>query len=257
MPRVSVIMTAYNAAPFLREAIDSVIAQTFQDWELLILEHGSTDDTASIIRSYSDPRIVPHFLPQNIGRSNALNYLCERTRGEYVAVLDADDVSEPNRLAVEVAFLDEHREIAIVGSCTKLIDEHGAVTGYYMHDAWPKLVNESLSWTMPVIHSTMVVRRSATSRRANFVRGRLETLKILERARSLAKSPAAAALNRRARAATMLALGYYALLEGDVGGAWSYVRRGLRTDVSSVFRNQKLRSLLQQPIPGHHRSLNS
>ena len=74
IPRVSVLMTIYNAERYLAEAIDSIIAQTFGDWELIAVEDGSSDESPSILASYTDDRIRTYFLPQNIGRTQALRY---------------------------------------------------------------------------------------------------------------------------------------------------------------------------------------
>src|SRR3972149_9086486 len=105
MPMVSVLMTIYNAEPYLRAAIDSLISQTFPDWELIAVENGSTDGSLSVLKDYADPRVRVFQQKKNIGRTPALRFAFDQARGDYVAVLDADDISSPDRLARQVAFL--------------------------------------------------------------------------------------------------------------------------------------------------------
>ena len=107
-PRVSVLMTIYNAEPYLKEAIDSIVAQTFGEWELIAIENGSSDGSRAILDSYQDERIRCFCLPENIGRTPALRYAFEQAGGEYIAVLDADDVSHPERFKKQVEYLDQH-----------------------------------------------------------------------------------------------------------------------------------------------------
>jgi glycosyltransferase involved in cell wall biosynthesis len=110
MPRVSVIVPSYNHAKFLRETIDCVLAQTFTDWELIIVDDRSTDDSVEIIRSYTDPRIHLSVNEKNIGTYPTLNRCLDLSKGEYVAVLDSDDLWEPPKLEKQVAALDKYPE---------------------------------------------------------------------------------------------------------------------------------------------------
>lgn len=114
-PAVTVLMPVYNGAAYLREAIDSILAQTFGDFELLILNDGSTDDSAAIARSYGDPRIRVHDNPRNLKLIATLNLGLALARGRYVARMDGDDIAHPERLARQVAFLDDHPEVGVVG----------------------------------------------------------------------------------------------------------------------------------------------
>ena len=104
---VSILTPAYNAERFIAEAVDSAIAQTYCDWELLVVNDGSTDATAEVVRRYSDPRIRL-FSKQNGGEASARNYALDRIRGEFVALLDADDAFLPDHLARTVRFLIDH-----------------------------------------------------------------------------------------------------------------------------------------------------
>jgi len=118
MPRVSVLMPVYNSHhDYLREAIDSVLSQTFTDFEFLILNDGSSDPKVEeIIQSFSDPRIQYTAHQNNMGISCARNHLLDMAQGEFLAIMDHDDVSLPERFHRQVTFLDAHPEVGIVGT---------------------------------------------------------------------------------------------------------------------------------------------
>ena len=118
MPRISVLMPVYNTRPeHLREAMESILSQTFTDFEFLILNDCSTDPAVEqVVKSYADPRIVYAVNERNLGISGARNRLLDMARGEYLAVMDHDDVSLPERLEKQAAFLDAHPEVGLLGS---------------------------------------------------------------------------------------------------------------------------------------------
>lgn len=128
-PRVTVLMSVHNGGRWLRTAIDSVLAQTWRDFEFLILDDASTDDSAAQIEGCGDPRIRLIRLPENIGLTRSLNTGLREARGEFVARQDSDDLSAPKRLAQQVAFLDGHREVALIGAQARLIDADGHSRG--------------------------------------------------------------------------------------------------------------------------------
>lgn len=113
---VTAVMPTYNKAAYVRAAIDSVVAQTFGDWELIVVDDGSTDDTPSVLATFSDPRIRVFTLPSNVGRSAARNHALRRARGRYIAICDSDDVSAPTRFERHVTFLESHPDVAIVSA---------------------------------------------------------------------------------------------------------------------------------------------
>lgn len=121
MPRVSVLMPVYNTKPDqLGEAMDSILSQTFADFEFLILNDCSPNaDVEEVVKSYTDPRIVYAVNERNLGISGARNRLLDMAQGEYLAVMDHDDISLPERFAKQVAFLDAHPEVGIVGTLTQ------------------------------------------------------------------------------------------------------------------------------------------
>lgn len=120
-------MTAYNAATHLRECIDSILAQTFTDFELLIVDDGSIDATTDIIRSYSDPRVRLICRPHDFTAS--LNTLLDEARGRYIARMDSDDVMMPERLRIQYDYLESHPEVAAVSAGAVKINEKGDCIG--------------------------------------------------------------------------------------------------------------------------------
>jgi glycosyltransferase involved in cell wall biosynthesis len=161
MPKVSVVMSVFNGEPFLRAAIDSVLGQTFRDFEFIIIDDGSTDRSAEMVRSYTDPRIVL-VSQENRGVAVALNRGLTQATGEYVARQDADDISLPERFAAQVRFLDAHQEIAVVGTGAILIDSEGRpfsrFSPFTRHD---RLVADLLRGVCPLMHGSVMTRREA------------------------------------------------------------------------------------------------
>ena len=123
-PQITVLMPAYNAAEYIGEAIVSVLAQTFRDFELVIVNDGSTDDTVAIINSFRDERIVL-IDQQNAGVAVALNTGLKHARAPYIARFDADDICHPQRLEKQLGFLLHNPEYIIVGSDADYILENG------------------------------------------------------------------------------------------------------------------------------------
>ena len=125
-PKVSAIMPAYNAEQFIRSAVDSILAQTYEDFELIILNDGSTDNTQSIIEAYSDPRIRL-INKENSGVASTLNLGLEEARGKFIWRHDADDISLPRKLEKEMVFLDAHPEFVLCATQVAFMSERGKV----------------------------------------------------------------------------------------------------------------------------------
>ncbi len=135
--RLSVLMPVRNGMPYLAEALDSILDQTFTDFELLVVNNGSRDGTIEHLRRRNDPRIRV-LSPGNIGLARALNIGLAQAKGRYVARHDADDRSAPNRFARQVAFLDANPGTAVLATCVKFVDEHGDEVS----DAWTATIRE-------------------------------------------------------------------------------------------------------------------
>ena len=159
MPKVSVIMSVYNGARYLREAIDSVLSQTFQDFEFIIINDGSTDDTGEILASYRDPRLVL-VQQENMGLTKSLNRGIGMARGKYVARQDADDISLPRKLELQVEYLERNRDVGIVGCRCYLIDEGGDIKWAFNYPLNGDELREDLWVTHAiVVGAAMVPRR--------------------------------------------------------------------------------------------------
>ncbi len=160
MVRVSVIMAVYNGEKYLRESIDSILAQTFTDFEFVIIDDASTDSTASILKSYKDPRIHLIENDRNIGLTRSLNRGIGFSIGEYIARQDADDVSLPGRLSAQVAFLQTHPAIALVGAGVRYLNALGETLEDWQPQTSPEEIQHSLLCTVPFVHGTFLLRRS-------------------------------------------------------------------------------------------------
>lgn len=132
-PKLSVVMASYNHAAFVRQAVDSVLGQSFTDFEFVITDDGSHDGTADILRSLSDPRIRLHVFPENRGAVDALNDTIARSRGQYIAVLNSDDYFLPEKLARQVAYLDDNPGVGAVFGVPRVVDETGRELGADEH----------------------------------------------------------------------------------------------------------------------------
>jgi glycosyltransferase involved in cell wall biosynthesis len=128
-PKVTVLVPVYNREHYVRDAIDSILAQTFTDFELLVIDDGSTDRSSEVVRSYQDPRIRFVGNEMNEGIPKTRNKGVQLARGEYLALLDSDDRAFPERLATQVAFLDSHPDFAAVGAWIEWMDEVGRPLG--------------------------------------------------------------------------------------------------------------------------------
>jgi hypothetical protein len=126
-PLVSVVMAVYNGDRFLRQAIDSILTQSFTDFELIVIDDASTDGTPQILDSYSDSRIVRLTNRQNIGQTRSLNKGLAVSRGAFIARHDADDISHPNRLQEQVAYMMANPALGLLGTDYHIIDENGQI----------------------------------------------------------------------------------------------------------------------------------
>ncbi|MFC3198579.1 glycosyltransferase family 2 protein [Parapedobacter deserti] len=136
MPAVSVLMLAYNVHGYIADAIQSVLDQSFQDFELIIYNDGSTDGTVNVVRKFSDSRIRLIDNPVNQGLSHARQATLEAATGKYVAILDSDDVSLPDRLQKQYHFMEQHPQVMLCGGNALIIDEESNKTGELLHQIY-------------------------------------------------------------------------------------------------------------------------
>lgn len=164
-PKISVVMPACNVAAYVDQAVKSILNQTFKDFEFIIINDGSTDDTGSILDQYQrlDSRIqVHHCEPQ--GLAPALNYGCQRARGQYIARMDADDISLPRRLEKQLEYIGKHPEIGILGAWICKMDKNGSVTGTWCPPTNPKMLKWTHFFGVCVAHPAVLMRREVIKR---------------------------------------------------------------------------------------------
>lgn len=162
MPKVSVIMAVKNGERFLREAVESILVQTFTDFEFIIIDDGSADKTADMLKafSYKDPRVKIITNAHNVGLTKSLNIGLRVARGEYIARMDADDVAMPERFEKQVKFLDEHADIGVVGAWAKVVDDSGVEVDRFDWETDARIVKKNLIKWNNIIHSLAMMRRS-------------------------------------------------------------------------------------------------
>ena len=158
IPLVSVLMPVYNTAPYLREAMDSMLSQIFKDFELIVLNDCSPDNAEEILDTYDDPRIVRYKGKKNAGLSNVLNVGMGMARGKYIARMDSDDISLPQRLQVQVDYLDKHPDVDLVSVGMRLF---GAKEGTWIREINPEKVKIEALFHSPVLHASSVWRKDA------------------------------------------------------------------------------------------------
>ncbi len=156
-------MPVYNGFKYLKQAIDSVLEQTFSDFEFLIINDGSTDTTADIVRSYLDKRVRLIDNGRNIGLIASLNKGIELAKGEYIARMDCDDICLPERFEKEVEYLEMHPEVCMVAAHVAFIDEQGNEIGHWREDMITKTFEQIKSFLPKencIAHPTVMMRKS-------------------------------------------------------------------------------------------------
>jgi glycosyltransferase involved in cell wall biosynthesis len=155
IPRVSVVMPVYNVAPYVAATIGSVLAQTFTDFELLVLDDCSTDGTAAVVQALRDPRIRFLQNARNLGRAGTDNAALPHVRGEFIAKMDGDDLCHPERLARQVAYLDSHPEVNVMGAW---MQNFGASTYLNRYPTTPAAAQVLTLFTLPTGNPSVMLR---------------------------------------------------------------------------------------------------
>lgn len=164
-PALSVVMSVFNGQAYLAEAVDSILSQTFHDFEFIIINDGSTDRTAAILADYirrdARIRVISH---ENKGRATSLNIGIQEAQSDYIARMDADDVALPHRFQEQFEFLESHPEVGVLGGATALIDSKGRVVGTIRSPLEDSEIRAAMASYNPMRHPTVVMRKKiATS----------------------------------------------------------------------------------------------
>lgn len=147
MPKVSVIVSAFNHKKYVAESVKSILNQTFHDFELIVVDNGSTDSTYKVIKSIKDPRIRVFQIKKNDGFGYALNYALSKSRGKYISLFSSDDISLPSRLNKQIKYLDAHPGIGAVFSQAQMIDEEGyEIKEHYYYEVFDKKNKDRFEW---------------------------------------------------------------------------------------------------------------
>ena len=160
-PTLSILMPVYKTASFLQEAIDSILSQSFTDFELIVLNDCSPDNAEEILDRYDDPRIVRYKGTQNQGLANVLNIGMDMAKGQFIARMDSDDISLPERLKTQVSYLDSHPDIDLCSCGMKLF---GAKNGLWVREHDPEMVKITALFFSPILHASSVWRKEAFDR---------------------------------------------------------------------------------------------
>lgn len=156
IPAVSVIMPVYNCVSYIKESVDSILSQTFRDFEFLIIDDHSTDGTFEYLQTLQDTRIKLTRKPHNTGYVRSLNMALDMAQGEYIARMDGDDISLPERFSKQVGFMNSHPDVLVVGTCYKFLGTDQVVK-------MPQTYEEAKVISImhvPVAHPTAFIRRS-------------------------------------------------------------------------------------------------
>ncbi len=161
-PLVSVIMPVYNGARFLRPAIESILHQTYERLELIVVSDGSSDTTGKIMKSYRKKypkKVRVYKLKDNAGESAAANFAFAKSRGGFIARMDADDVSHRERLAKQVAYLVSHPEVIVLGTQASVIDKRGCRIGTKRFPLDHETIYKQYAIVHPMLHPSLMFRR--------------------------------------------------------------------------------------------------
>jgi hypothetical protein len=160
-PKVSVVVAVYNAEAFLIEALESVLAQSFDDLELVVVDDGSSDSSAELLRQIRDPRMRLLTNSRNIGFAGSLNRGFDAAQGSYIARLDADDVCVRDRLRQQVDYLDAHQSVAILGTAARVVGEGLVGAVVWSVPESPLAVRFAALLRSPFLHPSGMIRRTA------------------------------------------------------------------------------------------------
>jgi glycosyltransferase involved in cell wall biosynthesis len=161
-PKLSIVMPVYNRESYIQSAIDSILNQTFTDFEFIIINDGSQDNTVKLIETYDDSRIKLFHNDRNRGIVYSRNHGLQKVTGHYVGMFDSDDIALPEKFEKQVSFLDQNPEYAMVGAWVKWIDAEGKLTGKkWKLPASSPTIPAIMVFRNYFVQSTVVIRRQA------------------------------------------------------------------------------------------------
>lgn len=166
-PRISVVMGVYNGEAHLAEAVESILAQSYRDFEFIIIDDGSQDRSGAILAEYEDPRL--RLVTQsNQGLTCSLNRAIGMARGEYIARMDADDVALPHRFARQIAFLEANPDVVLLGTGWRQVDLVQGKERNFLFPTEDEGLRHALAWGNPFCHSSVIMRADALARAGGY-----------------------------------------------------------------------------------------
>jgi len=213
-PLISILMPVYNAGGFLVKAIESILAQTYENWELLAIDGGSKDNSLEILKKYAkkDSRIKIITNGKHQGISHSLNLGIPKAKGKYIARMDADDVSLPNRFAEQIKLLENSPNLVACGGQAEMIDEKAHVFAEKRFPTNPKVLREMIMKMIPLQHPILMVRT-----------------KVFKKYRYLENLPTAEDVD-------ML---FYLLSKGEISNVDQVVYQYRKASTSNAYKNVK------------------
>ncbi|RAJ98157.1 glycosyltransferase involved in cell wall biosynthesis [Larkinella arboricola] len=197
-PTVSVILPVYNGDRFLSEAIESILGQTSTDFELLIINDGSTDQSGQICEKYLSTdhriRLLTNSKPLGKAGDQAKEMGMQHARGRFIAIMDADDVAKPQRLERQTAFLEAHPDVFLCGSWAEYIDQNGTVFRDWKPDTEHGRIVRNLYWKNSIMHPTFFFRNDPSvfpfyETKYTWYNDYYTQLKLIKQGRKLANVP--------------------------------------------------------------------
>lgn len=168
VPFVSVLMSVYNGEQYLKETIKSVLDQSFQNFEFIVVENGSEDSSLDILKSFHDSRIKILQLEQNVGLSQALNHGLQHSSAELIARIDADDLMRKDRLEKQVDFMKKNPHIALLGSAVERIFSNGKHRDFMYFQTTHDDIIQSIAYGSPFAHPSVIFRKIAINELGNY-----------------------------------------------------------------------------------------
>jgi glycosyltransferase involved in cell wall biosynthesis len=160
-PLVSVILPVYNGAPYLEEAIQSILNQTYKNFEFIIINDGSTDNSAQMINKFSNDSRIRLFEQSNQGLAATLNRGIGLSKGAYIVRQDQDDISYPTRLEKQVSFMESHPDYGLVGTWASIMFDNKITSRFHKHPSVSSILTLDLLFDNPFVHSSMMIRKTA------------------------------------------------------------------------------------------------
>ncbi|WP_279634125.1 glycosyltransferase family 2 protein [Pedobacter miscanthi] len=160
MPKITVFMAAYNQTNYIKKSIESILSQSFTDFELIVLNDGSTDDTVANVNTFNDERIILVHNESNKGLVFTRNRLLDLAKGEFIAILDSDDIAYPNRLKLQYEFLKSNPNVVLCGGHANVIDENNKKTGQKLNVPVDDNIDLFMLFGNPFVNSTTMFKRT-------------------------------------------------------------------------------------------------